>query len=312
MNDFLLWSLILAFSLFALIKSSDYFIKYAEKIGYFLGLPCFLIGVLILAVGTSLPELISSIVAVFKNSSEIVMGNVIGSNIANIFLVLGITAFFVNGLKVNDKSLKQDLILLFIVSLFLLFISSNNLISFYEGIILLICAFVYIFYSIKSNKREVSSYCESQKDNKIFKNSTLLIFTCYVLYIASDWTIISIIKLSDLLSLPKEFFAITALAIGTSLPELIVSISALKTLNTDMIWGNILGSCIFNTLIIVGVSAMFGNITVTNNILILAFPVLFLAITLLAINGSDGKISRTHSSIYLFIYVLFIIVFNLI
>lgn len=307
MYDLILWSVILGLSLFLLIKASDYFITYSEKIGVFFGLPCFVIGIIILALGTSLPELVSSIVAVMKNSSEIVMGNVIGSNIANILLILGFIAYISNGFKLNNRCIKVDLIMLFSSTIILLVLSLDKIITLYEGIFLLVLITIYILYSTLFNKKSVGELCTDIKDGHIIKNSIILLVSCYLIYLGSEWTIKSVISLSDILQIPKEFIAITVVAVGTSLPELIVSASALKKGSADMALGNIIGSCVFNSLGIVGASALFGNIAVTKNILTFAFPVLFLAIFMLTINNFKTQISRFSGGVYLGVYFAFIV-----
>ncbi|GAH33655.1 unnamed protein product, partial [marine sediment metagenome] len=119
MHPTLIWIIVFVVSLFVLIKASDYFTHSAEKIGLFFGIPLFIVGATIVAVGTSLPELISSIFAVLRNSSEIVVGNVVGSNVANIFLVLGIAAIVGRRMKLTYELIHVDLPLL-IGSAFLL------------------------------------------------------------------------------------------------------------------------------------------------------------------------------------------------
>lgn len=312
MLEFILWSLALGLSLFLLIKSSDYFITYSEKIGLYFGLPCFVIGIIILAFGTSLPELVSSIVAVIYDSSEIVLGNVIGSNIANIFLILGFIAYISRGLYLSSRSIKVDLAILLVVSAMLLFVCIDKSVVFFEGIIFVILIGFYTFYSTMICKSDTPECYTESVDKRIFKNSTILLATCFLIYISSDWTIKSVINLSDILLIPREFIAITVVAFGTSLPELIVSSAAMKKGNVDMALGNIIGSCIFNTLAIVGTSALFGSLIVTKNILLFAFPVLFLAVILLAVNCLSGKISRANGGMYLSIYFAFILALYLI
>ncbi len=305
MFEYIFWGLILIGSLLLLIKSSDYFTLYAEKVGTYLGLPCLVVGIIILAIGTSLPELISSVLAVMKDSSEIVLGNVLGSNIANIFLILGFSAFFIKELKINTKCIKIDLILLLLITVFLLLASINGSISIYEGILFIIAIIFYILYATIYCKND-SIICDTTKDKKIHKNLILLLLSCGLVYIASEWTINSVIVISELIKIPKETIAITVIAVGTSLPELVVSLSALKKGNDDMAIGNIIGSCIFNSLAIVGVSALFGTLIVTGNILLIAFPVLFIALFFFTINTVLGRISQTHGAIYLIIYLMFI------
>ena len=157
MQNLIIWLIIFIVSLFVLIKASDFFTDAAEKIGISLGISPFLIGVTIVSVGTSLPELISSITAVYQNSSEIVFGNVMGSNIANIFLIIGTASLISSPLKILYELIHVDLPL-FVGSAFLLgltVLDSNFSIN--EAIICILGYVVYVFYTISSGKEEQQS-----------------------------------------------------------------------------------------------------------------------------------------------------------
>ena len=158
--DIFIWIGIFIISLFVLIKSSEFFTEYAEKVGIYFGMPTFIFGVTIVSIGTSLPELISSIFAVIKGSSEIVVGNVIGSNIANIFLVLGIAAIICKKLKISYELSHVDFPLL-IGSTFLLSVTIlDGIFTISDGILCLFAFLVYLLYTFntqKTNKYKISS-----------------------------------------------------------------------------------------------------------------------------------------------------------
>ena len=152
MLNLTIWIIVFIASLVALIKASDYFTDAAEKIGLFLKMPAFIVGVTIVAIGTSLPELVSSIFAVLRNSSEIVVGNVIGSNIANIFLVLGVAAILGKKLKVEYRLSNVDLPMLFGATVLFSISIWDGLFTIGEAILSLCLLGVYITYTVSTKK----------------------------------------------------------------------------------------------------------------------------------------------------------------
>ena len=247
MQNLIIWLIIFILSLFVLIKASDFFTDAAEKIGISLGISPFLIGVTIVSVGTSLPELISSITAVYQNSSEIVFDNVMGSNIANIFLIIGTASLISSPLNILYELIHVDLPL-FVGSAFLLgltVLDSNFSIN--EAIICILGYVVYVFYTISSGKEEQQSETidTSQKSFPV-KQIVIVIVSALFVFFGATYTIKSVTKISEILEVGKELIALSAVALGTSLPELIVTISAARKGNPEIAVGNVLGSNIFN------------------------------------------------------------------
>ena len=244
----LTWVGVFIFSLFILIKSSDYFTDSAENIGLFFGLPSFVIGVTIVAIGTSLPELGTSILAVLRSSSEIVVADVIGSNITNIFLALGVVAVMSKKIKITNELIRVDLPLL-IGSAFLLAITIwDGVFTLPEAIFFILGISLYLVYTIQSQerhedpeiKRKVKS--EIKKLHKLgSKDIIILIIGAIFIYLGAKYTIESIIQLSKILSIGTEIIAVSAVALGTSLPELMVCITAAKKGKPEMAVGNVLG-----------------------------------------------------------------------
>jgi len=320
MLPLLLWTLIFIASLFVLVKASDHFTDAAEKIGLYFGLPSFIVGVTIVAIGTSLPELITSIFAVLQNSSEIVVANVIGSNITNIFLIIGITALIAKNLETSYSLVHVDLPIL-VGSAFLLAIMVwDGNFTLGEAIISIIGMIIYLWYTIKIGKKHVAEETEKdiKKKNKIQKKSIkitpflVLIASSFFIFIGAKYTIDSVIQLSQLLNIGKEIITVTAVALGTSLPELTVSLIAAKKGNAEMAIGNILGSNIFNTFAVMGIPALIGDLTIPNNILTFSLPVMIIATLMYFFITQDRKISRWEGSILLLFYVVFIAkIFNL-
>jgi len=297
----LIWIIILIAGLFLLIKSADYFTDSAEKIGLYFGMPAFLAGVTIVAVGTSVPELATSIIAVLKNSSEIVLGNVVGSNIANILLILGIVAV-INKKVTFEKSSKIDLILLIFATLLLVLFSLDGAITPYESVAFLS---IYIFYIIiifinnKDNKRPDIKWS--------WKHPLILVVSCGVIYISAEYIIKSVIIISETIGIGKEVIAASAVAFGTSLPELSVSFIAARKGNIELSIGNILGSNVFNTLVVLGIPGLISTLTVTGVMLSFTIPVMIMATIILVYVIKTQRLESWQGIIMLAMYALFII-----
>ncbi|MCL2938084.1 MAG: calcium/sodium antiporter [Trichodesmium sp. MAG_R02] len=293
--------------MFVLIKASDFFTDAAEKIGISLGISPFLIGVTIVSVGTSLPELISSITAVYQNSSEIVFGNVMGSNIANIFLIIGTASLISSPLKILYELINVDLPL-FVGSAFLLgltVLDSNFSIN--EAIICILGYVVYVFYTISSGKEEQQSETidTSQKSFPV-KQIVIVIVSALFVFFGATYTIKSVTKISEILEIGKELIALSAVALGTSLPELIVTISAARKGNPEIAVGNVLGSNIFNSLIVMGIPRLTGKLEIPDDVLGSGLLVLLVGTILFFFVTQDKQVTRWEGLIFFIFYGWFI------
>ena len=311
MLPLLIWIIVFVASLFCLIKSSDYFTDSAEKIGLYLGLPAFIVGVTIVAIGTSLPELASSIFAVLSNSSEIVVGNVVGSNITNIFLVLGITGIIGKKLKVTYELIHVDLPLL-VGSAFLLAITVwDGIFTWPEALVCIGGFILYSVYIIKTQKKQETS--KPKKPRKLdWKTICILIISAFFIYLGAKYTVESVIQLSEILNIGKEIIAISAIALGTSLPELMVTVSTARKGKPEMAVGNILGSNIFNALAVMGIPALIGTLIIPSSILTFGLPMMLIATLLYFFITHDKEITKWEGWLLIIFYVLFIgKIFNL-
>ncbi len=307
MQNLIIWLIIFILSLFVLIKASDFFTDAAEKIGISLGISPFLIGVTIVSVGTSLPELISSITAVYQNSSEIVFGNVMGSNIANIFLIIGTASLISSPLNILYELIHVDLPL-FVGSAFLLgltVLDSNFSIN--EAIICILGYVVYVFYTISSGKEEQQSETidTSQKSFPV-KQIVIVIVSALFVFFGATYTIKSVTKISEILEIGKELIALSAVALGTSLPELIVTISAARKGNPEIAVGNVLGSNIFNSLIVMGIPRLTGKLEIPDDVLGSGLLVLLVGTILFFFVTQDKQVTRWEGLIFFIFYGWFI------
>jgi cation:H+ antiporter len=306
MLNIIIWSVIFLASMVVLIKASDKFTYAAEKIGLHLGISSFVVGVVIVSIGTSLPELISSLFAVFNNSSEIVVGNVIGSNITNILLVVGAAALLSKKMIIHYKFTKADIPVLLGSALLLTASLWDGKFEFFEAIILLLLYIAYIVYTLRLKRKQKIEIPNGKNKRFEWKIALTLILSSIFIYVGAKYTIESVIILSELLNIGKEIIAILVIALGTSLPELAVSVSAAKKGKADMAMGNILGSNIFNALVVMGIPSLFGPLTIPTGIIYWATPIMVLATFFFIYMIKDKKITKTEGALLLVIYSLFI------
>ncbi len=308
--EILIQSAIFVISLFVLIKSADYFTTSAEKIGLFFGIPSFLVGVTIVALGTSLPELVSSIIAAQEGSTEIVAGNVIGSNIANIFLIIGVVAIIAKRMEVTYELIHVDLPLL-IGSAFLLAATVwDGIFTWKEGLLCMAGILLYLCYTIVNTKEghkwlDLKSLFKT-KAKLGWHTPTILAISAIFIYLGAKYTIDSIINLSNLLNIGKEIIALSAVALGTSLPEMMVSISAAKKGNAEIAVGNVLGSNIFNSFVVMGIPSFMGTLTIPADILSFSLPMMLMATILYFFITQDKQITRWEGGMLVIFYVFFI------
>jgi len=308
-----MWIVIFILSIAVLVKSSDYFIDNSKIIGRAFNIPDIVIGITIVAFGTSLPELITSILAVIQGQSEIVISNVVGSNIANIFLVFGVGVFLVGKNKIKEKII-IDIVVLMVMSVILYIFSMDGIISFYESLSILIAFAFYMFYLIKTVDKhrengEIEIETEHDKTEKIsiWKPLIILLLSSFGIYISSDFTIKAVVKISEISVIATDVISASAIALGTSLPELVVSIVSAKKGEINLIFGNVLGSNLFNIFSVIGVSGLIGNLTIPSSIMTISLPLMIIGAFVFSMNLLIGKINKIIGSTYVVIYVLFIL-----
>lgn len=230
------------------------------------GISKMLIGLTVVAYGTSTPELAASIAAAGEHS-QIILGNVIGSNIANIGMVIGIAAIL-TPLVVKKIQLKKEMPIMIGVSFLLIFLSLDGEISQYDGILLIAIMFLFTIYTYKDAKKQHDQNTNRNNDEiiqekKILGRTIVLLgIGIALLYFGAILTIDNAVVLAESFGLSERIIGITVIAIGTSLPELITSIIAIRKGHTDIGVGNIIGSNIYNVLMIMGIGATIAGVTV--------------------------------------------------
>jgi len=305
-------NLILLFiGLALLIFGAEIIIRGSISLGKKLKVSLFAIGVVIVAGGTSLPELASSINAVITNHSDLAVGAVIGSNIANLILVMAATSFVIPISNINQNQINQAWInigLAIILIFMSYFILSFNYLF---GILSICLLFLIMFMQIKQGSLDVSEVKE-KGDYSLFISITFIVGGIILLIYGSDLFVESAINIANQLNIPEAIIGVSLVAFGTSLPELVVGMLSAIRRKVDFALGNVLGSNIYNVLGVLGVSSFFGNFSIPRVIgsVDLLF-MLFVTVMILGFMILLKRIGRTYGSIGLLFYVGYIVyVFN--
>ena len=267
-----------------------------------------IIGMTIVAFGTSTPELAASVAAAGEHSA-IILGNIVGSNIANVGMVIAIAAIIVP-LAVKKSVLKKEIPIMLGVSVLLILISIDGEISQYDGILLLGGLGVFVVYTLKDVMRQRSeNKDESKKNTKniSLKSIGLIGLGVVLLYVGAILTVDNAVILAKEFGLSEKIIGLTVIAIGTSLPELITSIIAIRKGHTDIGIGNIIGSNIFNILMIMGVGATIGGVIISSDVYIdYAIMIIFSLSLLIALK--TGIITRLMGVCLSIGYVIYLAV----
>ncbi len=293
-----------------LIKGADIFVDGAKSIAGNLKVSKMLIGLTIVAFGTSAPEFAVSVKSLISGSGDIVLGNVIGSNILNILLILGVSSMF-HFLNVKNNTVKRELpITLLFTTLFIVLLSDNllgsgvNSFTRSDGIVLLLFFLVFIYYLISMARNKIGN--DEEKYMSIFKSIIYTVLGIVAIVLGSNMVVDSATKLATIIGVSEKLISLTIIALGTSLPELVTSITATRKGEYDLAIGNVVGSNIFNLGIVIGLPvSLFGGISnISFNYIDLI--VMFLSVFLLFIFSlSNKKISKKEGIIFLILFVIY-------
>ncbi|MBE5945404.1 MAG: calcium/sodium antiporter [Lachnospiraceae bacterium] len=239
-----------------LIKGADWFVDGTSGIATKLGIPQLVIGLTIVAMGTSLPEAAVSVTAALKGNAGIAIGNVLGSNILNVFIILGITAVIVS-VAIQKSTLCIEMPYMILVTVVLILMGrTGNEISRLEGIVLWILFIIYLAYLFVLAKKGKQEDKENEVTTATWKLITYSIVGLVIVVWGSDITVDAATYIAKSVGLSERFIGLTIVALGTSLPELVTSVTAARKGNADIAIGNIVGSNIFNVLFVIGTSSL--------------------------------------------------------
>ena len=318
---------LLVFGLILLIKGADFFVDGSAGLALMFGVSPLFIGLTLVAFGTSAPEAAVSIQASIKDANSISLGNIIGSNIANIGLVLGLTAIF-RPVIVPKSTLTWEIPFVIISTVALALMMFNPfgsevdryILDRTEGLLLLIIFLVFLGYTINMAKKD-RQYSESNSNNAVNingKNSIKFILMSIgglaAIAYGGSLVVDSSIQIASKLGVSEKFIAVTIIAVGTSLPELVTSVVAALKKEAEIAIGNIIGSCIFNILLVLGFSASIHNMDVDPGFRFdLGISFLLLVLTFVFAlkftkfkNEAENSINRIKGLILLIIYFLYI------
>ncbi len=249
--------LLLALGFVLLVKGADWFVEGASGIADKFGIPQLVIGLTIVAMGTSAPEAAVSITAALKGNADITVGNVVGSNILNIFIILGI-ASIITSIAVAKTTIRYEIPIMLGATLLLLgFGAMGGTINLWEGILLWVCFIGYLIYMfVMMKKGEMQAEKIEHNNAPIWKLLLMAVIGLGLVVWGSDVTVDAATELAKMFGMSERFIGLTIVALGTSLPELFTSVIAARKGKADIAIGNIVGSNVFNILFVVGTSAL--------------------------------------------------------
>lgn len=307
--------IILIIGFFFLIKGADLFVDGAASIARKFNIPSMIIGLTIVAMGTSAPEAAVSITSSLSGQNDMSVANVVGSNFFNILVVLGVSSL-ISKLPVQKNTIKKDTPFLLIVSGLLLVFGINKYISRIEGLILLI-VFVYFLYSTVKMAKSATNL-DSSSDNEIalaesdtttqtpiLKTVILSVIGILGIVIGGDMVVDSSTSIATLFGMSANLVGLTIVAIGTSLPEFVTSIVAIKKGETEIAIGNVIGSNIFNILLVLGLATFISPITISTLALIDIIFMLCITILLYLFMKKDYSLLKKHGIILVGIYIVY-------
>ena len=294
--DVVVQILLLALGFLMLIKGADWFVEGASKIADRLGVPQLVIGLTIVAMGTSAPETAVSISAALKGSAEIAVGNVLGSNIMNILIILGITSIIIP-LSVQKSTIKYEIPYMILISvIFAVLGLTDNVIGIGDGLILwglFIIYLVYLFRMAKKGQAAVEEVEEAGKKDSVLKMIVLIIVGAVLIVLGSNVSVDAATELARIFGMSERLIGLTVVALGTSLPELVTSVTAGLKGKADIAIGNIVGSNVFNILFVIGTSALITPVVYQANFLVDSIVcVAVAALLLVCVLNKDNKLKR--------------------
>lgn len=268
-----------------------------------------IIGAVILGFGTSTPELVTSLVAAHEGKPEIALGNVLGSNVANIGLILGLSAL-IRRIKVSDQALTRDLPLVAGSAVLLWFLSLDGRLGRLDGFLLLASLGIYLWICLK----DAINGRKNQEKTSVPKNGVPLSIIAVIsglamLLLGAHWFVDSAIEIARMFGVTTRVIALTLVSVGTSLPELATSVMAAMKGSSDLSLGNILGSNIFNICGIAGLAAILAPVTAYSGLATQDIPALLLFSALLLLVALRGRdVSRFEGAFFLIAYIIFVVI----
>ena len=304
--NFLIEIILLIAGFVLLIKGADWFVEGASKIADKFGIPQIIIGLTIVAMGTSAPEAAISISAAIKGSAAIAIGNIVGSNILNVLLILGITSIIIP-LTLQKATAKIEIPFVIIISILLPLLGLlDGTIGRIDALILLGLFGVFLFYlfktTIKGKGKPPEGEIHSKEHESLLKLSFFILSGMVLIVVGSDISVDAASELARLFGLSERLIGLTIVALGTSLPELITSVTAAKKGKSDIAIGNIVGSNIFNILFVLGITGVIIPVPYSSNFLVDSIVCLFAMVLLSIAVWKNHQLNRKAGILMLICY----------
>lgn len=297
--------------LMLLYFGAEYMVSGSSRFALSFGVRPLIIGMTIVALATSMPEMMVSLTAVLKGTSDIAAGNIIGSNIANIGLILGAAAML-SPMQVEKSTLKKDIPIMLAASLLLCLFALDGQLGFVDGLLLLVGLTVFILYCVFGNQRKAKAQPASDdvvREEKRHRNRDIVLILVGIvgLGVGAELMVRSAISIARGFGISDMIIGMTVVALGTSLPELAASMMGAWKGEVDLSVGNVIGSNIFNLLFVLGVCSMIRPIAIEPSILRFELPLMLLfSFSLLPLIGRRMRIGRTEGGLLLAGYFSFV------
>lgn len=284
-----------------LIKGADFLIEGSSNIARKIKISEFVIGLTIVAIGTSLPELVVSIKSVNSGHDDLLMGNIMGSCVYNLLLILGIISI---KKSINIRILEKNIIILMLFSFLIVGLLGNiaGKIYFYEGIMLILFFIIFLITTLSEKSKE-----EKIENQPILKSIFLFLLGLILLKYGGDYIVDSASNIARKLNISEKIIGTTIIALGTSLPELATSLIAIKKDNTEIAIGNIIGSNIFNLLLVLGITSIIKPVTFSTqyNSDIIYLIIVTLIIIISSLKSQKEEINKKEGIILLTMFILY-------
>ena len=315
-----------------LVWSADWFVDGAVGVAHFFGMSTFLIGMVIVGFGTSAPEMVVSVLSALNDTPQLALGNAYGSNIANIALILGVTALIIP-VVVQKQAMSRDIPILIAMTVLTVFLLIDGNVSRMDGIVLLLAFVAIMAFNIMSELRQKrkrkksaaaddldSEYGSAEKVS-IVRSSLLLLMGLLLLIVSSRMLVWGAVNVAQALGVSDLLIGLTIVAVGTSLPELASSIAAARRGENDLAVGNVIGSNIFNTLVVVGLASVIAPIqaadpeVMSRDVPIMSALTLFLFLICIPVKKKYGKrvsgFGRIGGALFLSLYVAYLVLLGI-
>ena len=302
---FMIQSLLLVVGFVMLVKGADWFVDGSSSLARRFGIPQLVIGLTIVAMGTSAPEAAVSIAAALKGNADITIGNIVGSNILNILIILGVSSLLTN-LEVAKSTIRAEIPFMLVITAVLMLQGRDGVVGLGNGLVLLLLFAVYLAYLFRMAMKNRETVEEEVVQRPLWRNLAMTGIGLVLIVWGSNVTVDAATALARIFGMSERFIGLTIVALGTSLPELFTSVNAARKGNADIAIGNIVGSNIFNILFVVGLSGLITPVPFADLFVIDTLVAMAAAAVLGGFCMKKGKLVTWHGVVMLVGYGVYL------